>query len=76
MFLDNCNCTYATSGGEKVGVSISALMKVIVEMPETPKLFTMPIEIIKSDILPKNYIVLSKDVANALEQAMAGTQES
>jgi hypothetical protein len=70
MYLDNCNCTYTTSDGKHVGVSISALMKIICEIPETPKLFTMPIEIIRSDIMPKNYILLSNDVADALEKAM------
>ena len=72
MYLDNCNCTYTASDGKKYGVSISALTKLISETPKTPKLFTMPIEIIKSQYLPENYIVLSNSVAEALEQALEG----
>jgi len=70
MFLDNCNCAYTTSGGDKAGVSISALIKLMTELPEAPKLFTMPIEIFRHKLLPENYIILSNDVADALEEAM------
>lgn len=35
-----------------------------------PKLFTMPIEIFRHKLLPENYIILSNDVADALEEAM------
>lgn len=70
MVLDNCNCTYTTNGGEKTGVSISALIKLMSELPKIPKLFTMPIEIIRSPHLPENYIILSNSVAEALEQAL------
>ena len=70
MFLDNCNCAYTTSKGEKVGVSISALTKLMTELPEVPKLFTMPIEIFRHPLLPKNYIMLSNTVADAFEKAI------
>ena len=71
MYLDNCNCTYSASSGENYRVSVSALIKVLSEIPETPKLFTMPIEIIRSPLLPENYIILSNKVADALEKALA-----
>lgn len=75
MFLDNCNCAYTTSNGEKASISISALIKIMSELPKTPKLFTMPIEIIKSSFLPENYIILSNSVAEAVEQALNPTPE-
>ena len=63
-------------GSEQSKVSISALMNLITEMPETPRLFTMPIEIIKSSVLPENYILVSSSVADALDEAMKANNEN
>ena len=70
MFLDNCNCAYTTGNDKRVAISVTALLKIINELPEPPKLFTIPIEIVKSPLLPENYIILSSSVAEALEQAL------
>ena len=75
-FLDNCNCTYTSKSAEQSKVSIAALTKIMSEMPEIPKIFTMPIEISRSPLLPKNYIVISNSVADALEQAINETTDT
>jgi len=69
-FLDNPNCAYTTSSGENVNVSISALLKIITELPKAPKLFSMPIGLFRSSYISENFIILSDSVANALEQAI------
>ena len=76
MYLDTCNCTFTTSGGENVGVSISALMKIITELPEVPKLFSLNIKLFRNSILPENFIILSDTVANALEEAIRNKDET
>lgn len=70
LWSGDCNCTYTTTANADIKMSIDALMALIEEIPERPKIFRMNINVISNDILPKNYIMLSKDVADALEEAM------
>lgn len=67
---NNCNCAYTTSNGTDVQVDIAALMKVMADIPEVPKIFSMKISLFRNNILPKNCIFMSEDVADALEEAM------
>ena len=69
-FMGNYNCTYTTSSGNKVKMSIDALMKIMEDIPEKPRILTMPIQILKHKILPPNTIFISSDIAEALEQAL------
>lgn len=70
-FDSRCNCSY-TSGttGVQAKVSIAALMKLMKDIPETPRILTMEIKLIPSSVLSGNTIILSKDVADALEEAL------
>lgn len=71
---NDCNCSYTTSSGQNVNVSIAALMEIMKQIPESPKIFSMDISLFTNNLLPKNTIILSKDVADALEEAMKKAQ--
>ena len=75
MFGSFCNCTYTfKETGKQVKISIAALMKVMEKIPDPPQIFTMDIELVKSSFLLGNTIILSKGVAEALEEAMKETE--
>ena len=68
-----CNCSYqvgTTAGGQNVKLSLAALMEVMKSMPEMPRIFVIDIKLVKSSVLSGNTIILSKDVADALEEAI------
>lgn len=67
-----CNCAYTTSGGRNTQVDIATLFKVMNNIPETPRIFTMGPKLVINRVLPVNTIFLSPDVAEALEEAMRG----
>jgi len=72
-----CNCSYqagTTAGGTNVKVSLAALMEVMKSIPEPPRILVMDIKMVKSSVLSGNTILLSKDVADALEEALKGEQ--
>ena len=66
----DCNCTYTTTANTNVKMSTEALMELFEQLPERPKIFMMDIKIMTSDALPENWIMLSKSVAEALEEVM------
>jgi len=74
-FLDTCNGTYTTSTGQNVSVSMEALLKVISGIPERPRIFTMDFTCLRNDVLSGNTIILGKDVADALEEAIEKEKE-
>ena len=70
----DCNCTYTNSDKKQCKVSIEALLKLMDSIPERPKIYTMQIELIRMDLMPENWIILSKSVADALDEAMKGNK--
>ena len=68
--MSDCNCTYTATSGKNIKVSIAALVEVMKNIPAKPQIFTMGIKFVVNGYLPKNTIFLSKDVADALEQAL------
>jgi len=69
--FDNlCRGTYTTSNGTNTKVSIAALIEVMKQIPEPPKIFSMDFRLFANNLLPKNTIIMSKDIAEALEEAM------
>ncbi len=69
-FWGNYNCTYTTSTGSDIKTSLPVLMEIMKSIPEKPTILTMSIEFTEAAMLPPNTILLSSDIANALEQAM------
>lgn len=65
-----CNCAYTSTSGVKVQMDIAALLKLMESIPEIPRIFKMDIVLKPSPFLPKNTIVISEDIANALEEAL------
>lgn len=66
----SCNCTYTTNGEEQAKISIAALFELMKNIPKSPRILTMDIQLKEASILPDNTIVISSDIANALEQAL------
>ena len=64
------NCDYTTFGGKQVKFSINALFKIMEDIPKTPRILTMPIQMKKLNILPDNTILISNDIAEAIEEAL------
>ena len=69
-FTGSCNCTYTTSSGSDIKTSIPALMELMESIPTPPTIMTMSIEFRKAAMLPPNTILLSSDIADALEEAI------
>jgi len=68
-----CNCSYASATtGEQAKVSIAALIKLMKSIPETPRIFIMDIELTRNNLLPKNTIYISSDIAEALDEVLKG----
>lgn len=63
------NCSYTTATGQTVKLTLEVLLDTISKLPKVPKIITMPIEVIRSGFLPENYMIVSKGVADALEEA-------
>ena len=70
-YSDKGKCTYTTTTGEKVKFDIGVLAKIMEEIPEPPKILVMDIKVVMSPHLIGNMIILSKDVGEALEKAIA-----
>ncbi len=71
MFGSFFNCTYTFKDtGKQAKISIAALMKVMEKIPDPPQIITMDIELVKSSFLLGNTIILSKSVAEALEEVI------
>jgi len=69
--LDSQCCgTYTTSNGTNTKISIAALIETMKQIPEPPKIFSMDFQLFANNLLPKNTIIMSKDIAEALEEAM------
>lgn len=69
-FTDSCNCAYTTTGGQNIQVSLAALIKLMSDIPELPRVFMMDIKLVSHSILPKNTIFISSDIAGAIEEAL------
>ena len=61
--MDSTTCT--TSAGQIF--TIADLQKAMNDLPEPPKVFAMDYEILFSSFLTPNTIIISKDIADALE---------
>lgn len=68
--LDGKNCTYTMADGKEKKTSLAEVVEIMSTIKEQPKIFVMDIQIERSNILTGNTIILSKDVADALEEAM------
>ena len=66
----NSNCTYTTNGGKQAKLSLNVLLKIMEDIPKTPRILTMPIQMKKLNILPDNTILISNDIAEAIEEAL------
>lgn len=71
-FLGSYNCTYTTSSGADIRTSVPVLLELMKSIPAVPKILTMGIEFRKAALLPPNTILISEDIAQALEVAMKG----
>jgi hypothetical protein len=65
-----CNGTYTTNAGDNVKVDIAALLKLMEKIPSPPRLYSMDFKLFASNFLPENTIIMSKDIAEALEEAI------
>lgn len=74
MFFGDYNVTHTTSSGADIKTSLPALLELMKTIPEKPRILTMDIKTMLGRILPKNTIMLSPDVAEALEQAFEDKQ--
>jgi len=74
-FVDDCNCTYTTSGDKDIKMSIPALLELMNSIPAKPKILTVGIKVKLHTWLPDNTIFISKDIADALEQALKGGEK-
>lgn len=66
------NCTYATSSGIQAKISINALFKIMEDIPKSPRILTMDLQLKEASILPDNTIIISSDIARAIEEALKG----
>lgn len=66
------NCTYSTSSGAQVKIPINALFEFMDNIPKSPRILTMDIQIKEASILPDNTIIISSDIAKAIEEALKG----
>ena len=64
-----CNCAYTTSTGTPIKLSVAALLKVIGNLPKIPRILVMDLQLKEASILPDNTIIISTDIAEALEDA-------
>ncbi len=69
-FFGDYNCTYTADDGRGVKTSIPVLLELMKTIPEKPRILTMDIKVSRGQILPPNTMVISKDIAEALEQAL------
>ena len=51
-------------------MNISALLKLMDSLPDAPKIYRMNVTLSASKYLPENSIIMSADVADALEEAI------
>ena len=58
--------TYATRNDKHVDVSFEALMKIMADLPDPPTMLRYKIEV--NDMLPKNTIFVSSDIADVIEK--------
>ncbi len=70
FFMSDCNCSYTASNGRKCRLSLEALFGIMEQIPERPKILTIPINVVSHDLLPKNTIFISNDIAAELEIAL------
>ena len=76
-YYDNlANCIYTTDGGEQAKISIIDLIEFMKTIPKTPRILTMPIQLIKSYHLSDNSILISADIAKAFEEAISKSKEN
>jgi hypothetical protein len=69
--MDNlCNCSYTSTSAGDVKVDIAALIKIMQDIPEVPRVYKMDIDLKPSPFLLKNTIVISSDIADAIEEAI------
>ena len=65
-----CNCAYTINNGEQIKVSLAALAKIMKDIPKMPRILTMPIQLKELGVLRDNTILISSDIAEALEEAI------
>ena len=70
-----CNGTYTTSNGTNIKIPITALMEIMKQIPEPPKILSMNFQLFANNFLSKNTIIMSKDIADALEEVLKEGKE-
>jgi len=71
-FDANCTGTYTANNGDNVKVSLVALVELMKSIPEPPRIFRMDFKLLGNNLLPPNTIMMSADIADALEEALKG----
>ena len=71
-----CRGAYTTNAGDNVKVDIAALFKLMESIPSPPKLYIMDFKLFANNMLPENTIIMSNDIAEALEEAISDSKDS
>lgn len=64
------NISFTSSRGTQVSLSLDTLIKVMEDMPKPPRILTMDIKLLEHPLLDGNTILISSEIAKALEEAM------
>jgi hypothetical protein len=71
FFESNQTGTYTTSTGKGIDLSLEALMKIMADLPDPPVMLRVDIK--ACQILPKNTILISSDIADVLDGVIEKT---
>ena len=69
-FLESALCTYTSANKERVALSIDVLLKMMKDLPKLPRIYSMSIKMFPNSLLGDNTILVSKDIADAFEEAI------
>lgn len=72
----SCNMAFTSSNGTQAKLDLSTLLKVMGSIPKRPRIFTMDIKLLEHSLLDGNTILISSDIAKALEEAMGESNGS
>lgn len=69
------NCTYTTRSNESVAMDVPTMIKFLQDLPKIPTILTMTIPIIRNNALPKGYVIISSNIADAFDEAIEGAKK-
>ena len=64
------NCTYTNTEGEEMQLGVDGLLKIMEAIPKPPKILTMNLEVVTHSLVKGNTILISEDIADALDELM------